>query len=265
MRSLKAVLVLGGVACFSAAVYAALLGVGPVLGFPKTDFSGPSVGGTVYDATTRQLTVTALPVSTTFVPAGPARPVTDPKLLSFKLLVPDNAGTTTATVVGDDFLLTGQIDEDGDGSIDDAGVLLTGEILAFGWLNTPTPTDRMDFRFRVTGGSLAPKYNGKDIGVTLTMERSNFAGTFSSDFSAGSKGSSGPSLAPAASVTSSGTTRTATVCKTLANRGSMASPSRSPGPIRSATPSPGLPPQPPGQWDRKGTTSSRACAAAPIR
>jgi hypothetical protein len=192
MKPNKAALIAAAIAGVSGvATFAALLGIGPALGLPKIDFVGPSPSsGTLFDAGSRALSIQATPISSNFGSA--IREVTPPEGLSINLLVNDHAGQVVASVAGDDFVLTGNIDQDGDSVIDYSGVLLTGEVLAIGSLATTLPTDFMDFRFRATGGSLMPLYSGKDIGVTLTMEASTFGGTFASSFTAGAKGFVGP-------------------------------------------------------------------------
>jgi hypothetical protein len=167
---------------------------------PKTDFVGATpTSGTSFNAVTRLLTLAADPISTDFG-GGNIRVVSPPEGVAISFEVPDAAGLTVTTGPGLDFTMSGEIDENGDGTIDYSGVLLTGEVLAMGYLATPTPTDVLDFRFRATGGSMLALYNGRDIGVTVAMEGSTFPGNFASDFTGGRF------PAPAASATSSGTT-----------------------------------------------------------
>ncbi|MCB1853030.1 MAG: hypothetical protein KDI83_20030, partial [Gammaproteobacteria bacterium] len=90
-------------------------------------------------------------------------------------------GTLLGGVPGDDLVVTGKFDANGDGIIDYDGVLLTGEVSAFGFQDS-NPAANFDFRFTVTGGLLASNlFLGKDIGVTLLAEVSNFS-DFLSDF-----------------------------------------------------------------------------------
>ena len=116
----------------------------------------------------------------------------------------DSSGNLVGGVAGDDLVVEGNIDIDGNGPPDVTGTLLTGEILAFGAHDSGGPTDLYDFRFAVTGGALAdavafPDYfAGKDIGVTTTSEQSDFVDDFSVDFSGEAKGNIGvqPPLTP---------------------------------------------------------------------
>ena len=79
----------------------------------------------------------------------------------------------------------------GDVNMDYAGVLLTGEIVQFGYQDSGGPTDLYDFRFVVTGGALADLFSGQDIGITLASETSTFADDFMVDFSGEAKGTLG--------------------------------------------------------------------------
>ncbi len=106
---------------------------------------------------------------------------------------------------GDDVYMAGSVDVDGNGSINpltESGVLLTGELYAFGFNNSNGPTDQYDFKFVVTGGLLAPFYAGRDGGITMTSEASTFANNFGVDFRGQAKGSAGPIARPALSSVS---------------------------------------------------------------
>jgi hypothetical protein len=84
---------------------------------------------------------------------------------------------------GDDLAITGALDLDGDGVLDVAGTLLTGEIAAFG-ANDQGP-GVFEFVFDLTGGLL----NGNlfalpQAGVVLGADgNSTYAGNFDSSFS----------------------------------------------------------------------------------
>ncbi|TWT90499.1 Serine-aspartate repeat-containing protein F precursor [Pseudobythopirellula maris] len=101
----------------------------------------------------------------------------------------DAAGSLIGGSAGDDFILTGDLDTNGDFVPDLSGVLLTGEVSEFGWQDLGTSTDNYDFRFTVTGGLLAPGFfAGRDIGVSVVSENSSFTGAFSTDFGGDAKG-----------------------------------------------------------------------------
>ena len=176
------------------------LGIAP--DFPLVAYN--STGVTTYNATTDALDVTATPIA--FL-EGPPSPTTPPRFVlparSFEMhMEVDDTGTLVGGVAGDDLILTGSIDLDGDSIVDVSGTLLTGEISEFGYENFGT-TDFFDYRFTPTGGAFltggtlsgggtwGPFYSGKDIAVTSTVEGSTFEGDFSVDFSGGAKGNIG--------------------------------------------------------------------------
>lgn len=91
------------------------------------------------------------------------------------------------------------------------GDLLTGEIvvepsgIGFGFVDgfgtrPPTSLDRFDFRFTftlptsgaLTVGPLAPHFAGQDIGVTLALENSDFADSFTVNFTGNPRVNAGP-------------------------------------------------------------------------
>lgn len=102
-----------------------------------------------------------------------------------------NSGELIGGVVGDDLILEGVVDVDNDGNAEYSGLLLTGEVRAFGFQDTGTTTDRFDMLFEVTGGSLVPVFGSYYIGVTVTSENSTFTGDFTVPFSGGAKGNIG--------------------------------------------------------------------------
>jgi len=103
----------------------------------------------------------------------------------------DSAVIGSVDSAGNDLVLRGGIDIDGNGSIDpvtETGALLTGEMLAFGFQDSGSVTDDYDFRFRVTGGLLASFFGGRDIGVQVNSEASDFVGSFAQNITAQAKG-----------------------------------------------------------------------------
>lgn len=156
-----------------------------------------STGVVNYDAATESLDVSATPTSV-FLPTG-AR-VVNAGHGDFQIHARiSNTGQLLGGVEGDDLIIRGSSDLDGNGSIDpvtETGDLLLGEITAFGFLETGGPTDQYDYKFVVTGGLLAPMFAGKDIGVVMTSENSTFTGDFSVNFGGKAKGTAGPIAAP---------------------------------------------------------------------
>lgn len=127
--------------------------------------------------------------------------------LQIHLLV-DSAGNLLGGVPGAaaDLSITGTVIERG-GAVFASGVLLTGRIEKFGFLDTGTATDNFDFQFAVTGGAMASLYAGMDLGVVLGSETSTFVGSFASDFTGHAKGNVGavaPLFPPALPASVSG-------------------------------------------------------------
>lgn len=192
----------------------ALAGVAPLSELPLSFYN--STGRLNYDAPTQALDVAATP-TTIFLPTGPVSLV-DPQHGDFQiharvnssgnLVGGVNAGDSAVlgavNAAGNDLIVIGSADLDNSGTIDanETGVLLSGEITAFGYQDTGAgdTTDFYDFRFTPTGGALASYFAGKDIGVLLTSENSTFDGSFSLSFLGQAKGTYGPKDRPLGSL-----------------------------------------------------------------
>lgn len=160
-----------------------LLGIGAEIDFPITPYD--ATGTVAYEAALQSFDSEATPLAIRFSPTS-ARPIQAPRDFQLHIRV-DNTGALLGGVAGDDLRIEGQIDQDGNGTIDYDGVLLTGEILEFGYLDTGTTTDEYDFRFAPTGGDLLGLFAGKDIGVRMLSPNSSFEG-FTADFSGKAQG-----------------------------------------------------------------------------
>ncbi|WP_068130267.1 DUF7467 domain-containing protein [Roseimaritima ulvae] len=177
----------------------ALLGVD--FGYPS--MFANSTGTINYDATTNALVADASPELFQESEFWFANFIDAPKDFSLQLEV-DESGNLVGGVPGDDFVLSGVIDIDFDGTPDLSGTLLTGEVIGFGFLNSVGTTDTFDFRIEVTGGVLTvpgtyssggtrPAYfAGQDIGMRIDSEESSFNGSFNSNFSGKNKATFGP-------------------------------------------------------------------------
>ena len=168
-----------------------LLGVAPV-GLPSIDYN---VDGSVsYDATSDAFSVDATPIS--IMSSGNPDGFFFTGDIDINIEV-DDSGALVGGSAGHDFVITGDVDIDGDFIVDESGELLTGEIVAFGHEDSGGSTDLYDFRFAITGGLLTTnaltgaQYAGKDIAVTTTSEASTFTGDFSVDFGGNAKGEVG--------------------------------------------------------------------------
>jgi hypothetical protein len=172
----------------SASAGAALINRTP--GFPAITFD--TTGTLAYNSTSDLLSVNAQSVAARFSPSLPPRLVTgSPKDITINVVV-NYRGNLVGGVAGDDLVVQGEIDENGDTIIDYSGILLTGEIIQFGYADSGTATDQFDFLFELTGGALAPQYAGRDILVKLTSEQSTFTGKFWYNFGGKAKGTMGP-------------------------------------------------------------------------
>jgi hypothetical protein len=138
-----------------------------------------------------ELGVDAVPIAVLF-PTGPVF-VQAPRAFDVLIRV-GTSGGLLGGVLGDDLILTGVVDQDHDGTPEYSGTLLTGEVLAFGFQDTGTTTDRYDMLFAATGGELLGVLGSDYIGVTVTSENSTFTGDFTVPFSGGAKGNLGSAL-----------------------------------------------------------------------
>ena len=162
-----------------------LLGIAP--DYPVITYD--STGVINYDANTQDFSLEATPLRFRENGASPLRLISGTRQFSIAIQV-DNSGNLVGGAPGDDLVVAGDIDIDGDATIDVTGTLLTGEISQFGYQEAGA-TDLYDFRFTVTGGALASYFVGKDIGITTSSENSTFADDFSVNFTGGAKGTLG--------------------------------------------------------------------------
>ncbi len=169
-----------------------LIGVSPEAPFLEYD----NQGTISYDASAQALSVDATPLNFQQTVGGPLGFIfvnADGSPAQFLIDIKvDNAGNLIGGVPGDDLVVTGQADVDGDFVVDYSGVLLTGEILQFGSQDSGGPTDAYDFIFTPTGGELfdAGFYPNR-LGINMTSESSTYAGDYTVDFSGGAKGTLG--------------------------------------------------------------------------
>jgi len=178
-------------------VLLSLLGIGEQIGNPELQYDRN--GTVVYDSTLDEFNVDAMPTAIALEPLLPGqRPsrILDPSDFLLQIKV-DGDGNLIGGVEGDDLAVSGQFDADGDRVIDYSGLLLTGEIVAFGYLDNPV-SDQYEFRLTPTGGALLPFFEGYDIGIDMLSLDSTFADSFAVDFTGGSQGTLGviPQLPP---------------------------------------------------------------------
>ena len=147
------------------------------------DILSNSTGTYSYNAGTDLFTSTAVPLIITF-DGVTIKNITGPRSYNVSFYV-DAAGNFAGGVAGDDFVISGNIDVDGNGVNDYTGDLIRGEVTEFGWFDTGTSFDLFDFTFDFTGGALSPFYASSSYkgGNQMTSGRSNFGGSFSTNFS----------------------------------------------------------------------------------
>jgi 5-hydroxyisourate hydrolase-like protein (transthyretin family) len=164
----------------------ALVGVAP-LDYPTIDYNVD--GFVTYDNASDSYLIDATPsIYTPSMGGGPGFFFNGDLKINIQV---DDTGALIGGAPGDDLLITGDVDIDGDFVVDYSGVLLTGEVAEFGYQDSGSTTDTYDFRFTVTGGALAAFYAGKDLGVVATSENSSFVGDFTIDFGGKVKGQVG--------------------------------------------------------------------------
>lgn len=149
------------------------------------DILSNSTGVYNYNATTDLFTSTATPLTITFTGLpGSLKTITGPKSYSVGFYV-DAAGNFVSGIAGDDLVISGNIDVDGDSIIDYSGDLIRGEVTDFGWLDTGTRFDFFNYSFDFTGGALSPFYALHSFkgGDSMSSENSNFTGSFTTNFS----------------------------------------------------------------------------------
>ena len=162
-----------------------LLGIGVLIEPPDVYYDAQ--GALAYTAASESFTADAEPTGIALTAGSRPIRIYDPRDFQINLQV-DNSGELIGGVAGDDLYVEGQIDVNRDGIMDYDGILLTGEIQAFGYLDSGGATDQYDFRFTPTGGDLMPFFEGNDIGVDMTSLNSTFTGSFAIDFSGLSQG-----------------------------------------------------------------------------
>ncbi len=161
----------------------------PNLVLPLVAFD--NTGTTKYDPSTGIIETDALPIAVRFS-ATTAPHFINPTAGSEHVFINvkvDSSGNLMSGVPGDDLVITGEVDSNGDGIADYAGTLLTAEVLEFGFQNDGT-NDLYNYTFSVTGGALAPLYPTGNVGLSVISELSTFT-DFTVPFTGRSKGTIG--------------------------------------------------------------------------
>ena len=181
-KTLSSLAVISALAAGSA--NAALLPL-PTLDYPLIV---QSEGLTSYDMTTRILSTDVFPITAQFAETEPVRPflVEAGEYVQLRVEVGSD-GSLIGGVAGDDLIIEGQLDIDGDGIIDVTGVLITAEVTGFGFLDSGNSIDQYNYSFTLTGGALAPYYATNELGLSVVSDNSNFT-NFTQNFTGTSIG-----------------------------------------------------------------------------
>ncbi|MEA1988319.1 MAG: hypothetical protein U9N57_03790, partial [Pseudomonadota bacterium] len=175
---------------------AALLDL-PALEYPLITFD--NTGVTTFDTLTGLLSTEALPIALTLsetIRPTFIKPTSLGESVSINVIV-DSNGNLIGGVEGDDLIIVGNADVDRDGIAEYSGVLLTAEVLKFGYQDDGA-NDLYNYTFAVTGGELASEFHSGSFGINVISEGSTFLG-FTLPFTGGSKGTIGsiPAIPPA--------------------------------------------------------------------
>ena len=163
--------------CCASSSLAALLNVNPT--YPKINYSSTVSNAVSYTASSGLFSVTAAPSTVNFS-GSQTKPVSTPRNLQINIIV-DNTGALVGGVSGNDLVVSGTVTGVVGGVTNTySGVLLTGEVTAFGFLENGA-SDLYDFRFRITGGAMASLFC-EQICVQLTSDNSTFTGSFHTNF-----------------------------------------------------------------------------------
>jgi protocatechuate 3,4-dioxygenase beta subunit len=173
-----------------------LLGMQAELEFPDVYYD--TTGRLTYTAPAGDVpgTFDSVALPTQFKLSASARPVAVKNPRDFHLAIRLNGdGSVAGGIAGADLQVDGWIDMNNNNVVDGpdySGVLLTAEILQFGFNDSGGPNDNYDFRLYPTGGALMPFFAGKDVGLVMTSLNSTFAGIFTEGFTGWCQGIIGP-------------------------------------------------------------------------
>ena len=188
-RLLLCVCVLSSAALIGVA-RAVLLGVTVIP--PVISYVSATTTATSYNPVSKIFSVVAPDVSIQFSPTEPVLTVTPPRNLTINVKV-DNTGALVGSVgPGPDLVITGKVTRVVGGTTNVySGLLLTGQVTAFGYAYVGSGVADFDLRFTPTGGLLQPFYACDHVGITLDSETSTFIGSFTTNFHGQAKGTVG--------------------------------------------------------------------------
>ncbi len=189
-RSFYGLILLAALAGRLTTAHADLLGVN-IASEPLITFINTSSTATRYDAATDLFSVDASPSTIKFTASESTLSVFSPRALKIRAIV-DDSGALVSGVTGSDLVISGVVGRVVGGVTNIySGLLLEGEVTAFGAADSGTTVDNYDLRFVVTGGLLADFFNCDTLGVQVTSEGSTFTGSFAANFQGRAKGNVG--------------------------------------------------------------------------
>ncbi len=200
---------------------AGLLGV-DIASEPLITYLNTASTATRYVASNQTFSVDASPSTIKFTASESTLTIFSPRALKIRALV-DNTGALVSGAAGSDLVISGVVGRVV-GTVTNiySGLLLEGEVTAFGHLDTGTTVDNYDFRFTVTGGLLADLFDCDTLAVQVTSEGSTFTGSFAANFQGRAKGNVGlEDLTPPAVVCPAGGAENPLVIECNAQSGGM--------------------------------------------
>jgi hypothetical protein len=186
---LSAGVVLSLVALISVA-RAVLLGVSVTP--PVISYLSAVTTATSYNPVSQVFSVVAPDVTIQFGSTEPTLTVAPPRSMTISVKV-DHTGALVGSVgPGPDLVITGKVTRVvGTTTNVYFGLLLTGQVTAFGYGYIGGGVADFDLRFTPTGGLLQPFYTCDHVGITLVSETSTFIGSFTTNFHGQAKGTVG--------------------------------------------------------------------------
>ena len=185
--------------------FASLLNV--TLTYPEISANSASVYALTYTPTNQLLSISAAPTSMLFAKATLPSTISGTKSLQIQIAV-DNTGALEGSAPGDggnDLVLSGTVKAVIGGVTNTySGVLLTGQVIGFGYL--AGSSSQYDFRFTPNGGPLASLFCG-NIAVQIVSGSSTFNNDFTTNFNGqakctiGSEDTTPPTIACPADIT----------------------------------------------------------------
>jgi uncharacterized repeat protein (TIGR01451 family) len=148
------------------------------LGYPLITGNNTSPNATAYNTAQQLFSMNSTPATARFTGADTNHPFSGAPGVQVGGTV-NNTGVLTAGIAGNDLQVSGTVTDENGNTF--TGVLLTGEAFQFGFRDLGQ-TDRFEVRFLVTGGLLANRFAGRDIGLVITAENSTFNGSFAVNF-----------------------------------------------------------------------------------